>query len=78
MPTLPSPNSQAYEATVPSASVDADPFTATANGDVVAVNDAVGAWFCGTSGTTTCCDVVPMAPSSSVTVSVTVYVPAVA
>ena len=30
---------------MPSASVDADPFTATDSGDVVAVNDAVGAWF---------------------------------
>ena len=73
----PSPKSHAYDTTVPS-SVDALPSTATASGDGVAVNDATGSPFTGTSGTITDWVVVAAAPSSSATVSDTVYVPAAA
>ena len=72
MSVAPSPKSHAYDTTVPSGSVEALPFTATASGDGVAVNDAVGAWFTGRSGTTTDWVAVFVAPRSSVTVRLTV------
>ena len=45
MATLPSPKSQPYDTMVPSVSVDVLPSTSTCNGEVAAVNDAVGGWL---------------------------------
>ena len=50
----------------------------TSNPDVVAVKDAVGSTFAGGAATSTCRVAVSVAPRSSVTVSVTVYVPSAA
>lgn len=47
VPVVPSPKSHAYEAIVPSESVEALPSTATVRFVAVAVNAAVGATFAG-------------------------------
>ena len=60
-------------------SLDADPFADTSRPVGVTVNDAVGGGLAGACAVTvTLRVVVEAAPSSSVTVSVTVYVPAAA
>ncbi len=71
LPCCPSPKSQACAVTVPSASRLREPSTATARSRPVAVKDASGAAFCGAAATVTSVRAVPVAPSSSVTVSVT-------
>ena len=76
LPDEESPKSHAYDATVPSASLDADPSNATARSVGVAVNDAVGGLFAGGAVTVTGVVTLSVAPLSSVTVSFTVYVPA--
>ncbi len=75
LPVCPSPKFQAYEAMVPSGSLDADPSTATWRLVAVAVNDATGGWFGGAVVVTWCCTEL-VAPWLSVTVSVTVKVDA--
>ena len=69
----PSPKSQAYEAIVPSASAEAEPFAVTETGawplDGVSVKLAVGAWL---AAIVTVRVVEPVAPWLSVTVRVTV------
>ncbi len=53
LPGEESPKSHAYDATVPSASADADASNATARSVGVAVNDAVGGLFAGGAVTVT-------------------------
>ena len=73
MSEAPSPNVQAVAVRVPSGSLEVlVKVHASWVHDVP--NDAVGAWFCAL--TVTGADVVDCAPSSSVTVRVTVRVPA--
>ncbi len=77
VPVVVSPKSQAYEAMVPSGSLDVE-----VNRPVwyvlTLVNAAVGAMFGGGSTTVTGSVTTLVPPRSSVTVSVTLYVPAVA
>ena len=73
-PEVVSPKSQAYEATVPSESADAEASKEQLAPEQVEMNDAVGAWLAATV-TGTCLVTVPVAPLSSVTVSFTEYVP---
>ena len=49
----PSPNSQAYDAIVPSESVDPEPSNDASNPSVVDVNAAIGSAFCGGAVTVT-------------------------
>ena len=72
---VPSPQFQLYELIVPSVSCDPEASTDTFRSATVEVNDATGAWF-GTAFTVVVD--VSVSPASSVTVSVTVYVPPVA
>ena len=69
---VPSPQFHEYDATVPSASVELEPLTETARLVSVWVKAAVGAWFGGGAVTVTSAVSVSVAPSSSVTVRVTV------
>jgi hypothetical protein len=64
----PSPKSQAYEAIVPSASLDADASNEHARFVQSEAKAAVGRAF---AGTTTVCVTTAVAPSSSVTVRTT-------
>ena len=68
VPVLPSPKDHAYDATDPSLSVEPDPSKLHDNAAQLAVNVATGA----TSPGATVTDLVPVAPRSSVTVSVIV------
>ena len=79
VPVPPSPKFQLRAVIVPSESLDAAESTDAVRSAAVAVNDADGGWFGGGGPVTVTCRVVlAVAPSSSVTVNVTVYVPAVA
>ena len=71
-----SPQFHVYDAMVPSASVEVEPLTDTLRSASVWVNAAVGGWFGGGVVTVTWLVVVPVAPSLSVTVSLTGYCPA--
>jgi hypothetical protein len=72
LPAFPSPKDHAYVAMVEPGAVEPAPFTVQVSWLHEAVNDAMGA-----GATVTCCDVEAEVPSVLVTVSVTVYVPAV-
>ena len=69
----PSPKSHPNDTTVPSRSDDPEPSTDTANRSTTDTNDATGTTFAGV--TVTNCVAAFVAPSSSVTVRVTTYVP---
>ena len=70
----PSPKSHAYDSIVPSGSFEPELSNDTFAPVTVDVNAAVGSWF--GAWTVTSCETVPVPPLLSVTVSVTVYVPA--
>ncbi|GMA86222.1 hypothetical protein GCM10025868_14720 [Angustibacter aerolatus] len=72
----PSPNVHDQPLMVPSVSLEVLPSTVSARFAALEVNAAVGATF--GAVTETAFETTPVAPSSSVTVSVTVLVPAVA
>ncbi len=71
-PVVPSPNSHAQDAMVPSGSLDARPSRFATRSAVVDAMTAVGSRLTGGATTVTCVDAVPVRPLSSVTVSATV------
>src|SRR6185503_20579405 len=77
---VPSPNSNRYDTTLPSASDDAEASRRTASGAVPDEGDAVslatGAWLPGVDDTVTLAEAVAVAPWLSVTVTLAVHDPA--
>ncbi len=78
VPVEPSPKSQAYDAMVPSGSLDVLPSNDTPRFATVEVNAATGGWLGGGACTVMLLVMLVDADLSSVTVSFTAYVPAVA